>query len=125
MPYSLPKITSDLFESPTAKFCPSCGTLLEIGIDGASCACCGYFCAPKDLGLSSFKTKTSTTFKHEDVLSEIMTEMKQKRAIVEEECPKCGHTKLYFTTMQMRSADEGQTCHYECLKCAHRFSVNN
>ena len=34
---------------------------------------------------------------------------KQKRAVVNEECPKCKNPKMEFYTMQLRSADEGQT----------------
>lgn len=47
------------------------------------------------------------------------------RQTVEEPCPQCGHRKLEFYTMQLRSADEGQTVFYECLKCKHKWSVNN
>jgi len=46
------------------------------------------------------------------------------RAIVEEECPVCHAPTMEFYTMQLRSADEGQTVFYQCLKCDHKFSVN-
>ena len=36
---------------------------------------------------------------------------------VDEECPKCGHRRLAYYTLQLRSADEGQTVFYECVKC--------
>ncbi|CAB3397754.1 unnamed protein product [Caenorhabditis bovis] len=38
-------------------------------------------------------------------------------AIVEHVCTKCGHNKATYSTMQTRSADEGQTVFYTCLKC--------
>jgi DNA-directed RNA polymerase subunit M/transcription elongation factor TFIIS len=49
-----------------------------------------------------------------------------KRATVKEECPKCKHPFMEFYTMQLRSADEGQTVFYECpaATCGHKFSIN-
>jgi len=36
---------------------------------------------------------------------------------VDEACPKCNHPQMEFYTMQLRSADEGQTVFYECHQC--------
>ncbi|EFN58415.1 hypothetical protein CHLNCDRAFT_140360 [Chlorella variabilis] len=49
------------------------------------------------------------------------------RATVEEPCPRCGNPILEYYTMQLRSADEGQTVFYECPKrdCGYRYSTNN
>ena len=46
------------------------------------------------------------------------------RAVVSEECPKCKAPQMEYYTMQLRSADEGQTVFYECKSCGHKFSVN-
>lgn len=46
------------------------------------------------------------------------------RATVQEACPKCKHPELQYYTMQLRSADEGQTVFYECARCGHTFSTN-
>jgi DNA-directed RNA polymerase I subunit RPA12 len=51
-------------------------------------------------------------------------EERDARATVEETCPKCGHGHAKYSTLQMRSADEGQTIFYECQGCAHVWSVN-
>lgn len=42
---------------------------------------------------------------------------KKKQVIISQECPMCHHTEMYFFTIQMRSADEGTTVFYECVKC--------
>mmetsp|Transcript_274 Transcript_274/g.726 ORF Transcript_274/g.726 Transcript_274/m.726 type:complete len:141 (+) Transcript_274:232-654(+) len=52
-------------------------------------------------------------------------DVEKARATVDEPCPKCKHRVLRFYTMQLRSADEGQTVFYECEKCKHTFSQNN
>ena len=50
----------------------------------------------------------------------------EARATVAEECPNpaCRAPTMRFYTMQLRSADEGQTCFYDCEKCGYKFSVN-
>ena len=45
--------------------------------------------------------------------------------VSQERCPVCDHPELRYYTMQLRSADEGQTVFYECPNCNHTFSVNN
>lgn len=37
--------------------------------------------------------------------------------IVERLCPKCGNDKMSYATLQLRSADEGQTVFYTCTSC--------
>ncbi|XP_076046721.1 RNA polymerase I subunit RpI12 [Oratosquilla oratoria] len=41
------------------------------------------------------------------------------------ECSKCGNRGMSYTTMQLRSADEGQTVFYLCPKCKHREVENS
>lgn len=65
-----------------------------------------------------------------DMLIKPKDEMEEKeavrtRATVEERCPDCDHMGLEYYTMQLRSADEGQTVFYECLECGHKHSTNN
>eukprot|EP00095_Tigriopus_kingsejongensis_P000256 snap_masked-scaffold272_size230267-processed-gene-0.12 protein:Tk00256 transcript:snap_masked-scaffold272_size230267-processed-gene-0.12-mRNA-1 annotation:"GJ24301" len=44
---------------------------------------------------------------------------------VERRCPKCGHEKMSYAALQLRSADEGQTVFFTCLKCKFKESENS
>lgn len=37
--------------------------------------------------------------------------------VVERRCPKCNNDKMSYATLQLRSADEGQTVFYTCTQC--------
>lgn len=39
--------------------------------------------------------------------------------IVERQCPQCQNDKMSYATLQLRSADEGQTVFYTCTKCKY------
>ena len=59
-----------------------------------------------------------------DMVDGGLRQQEKVRATVQEACPKCKHPELQYYTMQLRSADEGQTVFYECAKCGHTFSTN-
>ena len=44
---------------------------------------------------------------------------------VDRRCPKCGFDKMSYATLQLRSADEGQTVFFTCLKCKFKESENS
>lgn len=39
----------------------------------------------------------------------------------QETCPKCGAKEVRYTTLQLRSADEGTTLFYYCPDCSERY----
>uniref|UniRef100_A0A7S3QKP3 DNA-directed RNA polymerase subunit n=1 Tax=Dunaliella tertiolecta TaxID=3047 RepID=A0A7S3QKP3_DUNTE len=115
-------------------FCPKSGYLLDLnGTQGAAiCSVSGY---KRDLSeLADVKVTFHTDM--EDyrrrynleplVKSDLDKELEKgrTRATVDEVCPKCTHPQMEFYTMQLRSADEGQTVFYECPNCGHKYSTN-
>ncbi|WPT14328.1 DNA-directed RNA polymerase I subunit RPA12 [Picochlorum sp. SENEW3] len=120
-------------------FCPYSGNALTLDASKqiAYCEASGYRIALKDLidrvqvtQESSMEevtrrynleplVKTSERLDEENALAS------RTRATVDEDCPKCGHHGMEFYTLQLRSADEGQTVFYECTSCGHKYSQNN
>lgn len=44
----------------------------------------------------------------------------QTEALIQETCEKCGRKEVRFTSVQLRSADEGATNFYTC-ECGHKY----
>ncbi|CAM9852584.1 unnamed protein product [Discosporangium mesarthrocarpum] len=111
-------------------FCPSCGTMFEAPESGdIECSNCSFRTDFASMGEIEVVTKSEERPLPEWVaeLQRVGGKEKLQRATVEEPCPKCGHPEMEFYTMQLRSADEGQTVFYECLSksCRHKYAVNN
>ncbi|KAL6261066.1 DNA-directed RNA polymerase I subunit RPA12 [Pogonomyrmex barbatus] len=45
--------------------------------------------------------------------------------VVERRCPQCQNDKMSYATLQLRSADEGQTVFYTCTKCKFKETENS
>lgn len=45
--------------------------------------------------------------------------------IAEKTCPKCNYHEMSYATAQLRSADEGQTIFYTCVRCRFKFTENS
>jgi DNA-directed RNA polymerase I subunit RPA12 len=48
---------------------------------------------------------------------------KRTEALTEKDCPQCGRKEMYFTTVQLRSADEGSTVFFTCV-CGYKYEAS-
>ncbi len=101
------------------------------------CYCCGSLLDPP-LGLEETvvcfactKTTDSKVFESIQVMSSykykstFVSESKEDGATIKEKCPNCDAPEMVFHTAQLRSADEGQTVFYNCVKCGYKTSMNS
>lgn len=66
-----------------------------------------------------FNTKnTYASSKHKD------EEEDADGPVVERKCPQCQNNKMSYATLQLRSADEGQTVFYTCTKCKYVLLIS-
>lgn len=103
-------------------FCDKCGMLINITTRGdIRCPLC-----MSEYDASLLDHFESTVYINATV--EKKTKANEEESIrtkINEKCPKGGYDEgLYFTTAQLRSADEGQTIFYECPKCGYRYQQN-
>jgi len=114
--------------SPEVDFCPSCGALLP-GLTAkgdVTCVVCKYV-VPSSL----FDEKISTYIVHFNSQENTAVRRKKKGddqadgPVIERKCPKCGHDQMSYAAIQLRSADEGQTVFFTCLKCKYKESENS
>ncbi|KFH47165.1 DNA-directed RNA polymerase I subunit-like protein [Hapsidospora chrysogenum ATCC 11550] len=107
------------------QFCADCGNLLPISqTEQAGCECCGS--VNQNKLLESVSNSSTNTFP---------SELRDRRGVVKRakpahsadtwstidvKCPKCHANKVRYTTLQLRSADEGSTVFYSCSECSER-----
>ncbi|CAI5537536.1 unnamed protein product [Closterium sp. Naga37s-1] len=120
------------------RFCCLCGTLLDMPSVGsvAQCALCATPQNLRDwpsLGVTTTSGPQDLMRRYgvdpivpldSDMGGGTRKESIKERAKVNEICPKCGNKEMEYYTMQLRSADEGQTVFYECTKCKYKYSLN-
>ncbi|XP_016935983.2 DNA-directed RNA polymerase I subunit RPA12 [Drosophila suzukii] len=111
-------------------FCPSCGSILpELQVKGnVTCHNCKEeFQADVYSGEKSEFTIHFNTYDAKKLLNRTKQESESEAdgPVVERKCPKCNHDKMSYATLQLRSADEGQTVFFTCLKCKFKESENS
>ncbi|PWN26208.1 hypothetical protein BDZ90DRAFT_233342 [Jaminaea rosea] len=120
-------------------FCSSCGSLLDVPKDEDVIACvpCGAHLDASVYDNLSLVTRSnpsafpSALRTKRQLVSTVSSRndggdgARADEATIREKCPKCGNEEMRFSTLQMRSADEGTTVFYTCPNCGYKFSQNN
>ncbi|OZJ04136.1 hypothetical protein BZG36_02834 [Bifiguratus adelaidae] len=117
-------------------FCPECGNLLDTpsgDTDLIVCNACGYAVSSADIeSVKVVTTSSESAFpsplkaKRSLVQQKDPSSLDQQEdgATIKEKCPQCGNDTLNFHTMQLRSADEGQTVFLNCRRCGYKDKLN-
>ncbi|XP_046735768.1 DNA-directed RNA polymerase I subunit RPA12 [Diprion similis] len=113
-------------------FCPDCGSILPLLVNVGGVAC--YGCKRNwgaevfgDMAVSytlNFNSKDvyASSAKHGEAAND---EEEAEGPVVERRCPQCQNDKMSYATLQLRSADEGQTVFYTCTKCKFKETENS
>ena len=107
-------------------FCSLCGSILPLPTSENNQIQCRVCSTAIDISslhgieIHSFKSYNQHKLRSTEEIErmkEIESVATKHGPVVERECSKCQHKKMTYTTRQTRSADEGQTVFYTCLKC--------
>lgn len=117
------------------EFCTHCGSVLTFPkvvtySSELTCNSCSHKIAIKHFnGLSS---TTRIEFNSKELAKKEFQKSKKDNKgdhaigpVVDRKCWKCGHEKMSYATLQTRSADEGQTVFYTCVKCGAQDNENS
>ncbi|OQO09421.1 hypothetical protein B0A48_04819 [Cryoendolithus antarcticus] len=113
-------------------FC-ACGNLLESTTDPRATLICEV-CGAKTKGTAphTIVTHSKPDAFPSSLRDRLRTDVRevaegeiQQDALIDVPCEKCGNPQTRYYTRQLRSADEGSTVFYTCVKCGHKWNVNN
>ncbi|BCS04993.1 DNA-directed RNA polymerase I core subunit RPA12 [Aspergillus luchuensis] len=116
----------------TLVFCTDCGSLLEGSIGDPTkilvCDVCGARnkdTVPQTIVSESKPSAFPSALRAKRSAVQTLTASDRRtEALTQHTCIKCGRKEMYYTTVQLRSADEGSTVFYTCV-CGHKESTNN
>ena len=111
---------------PEVDFCPSCGALLP-GLQGEGDVTCLYCrkVVPDQLFSEKVVSYTIHFNSQDNIVKKKKVDENADGPVIERKCPKCGHDKMSYAAIQLRSADEGQTVFFTCLKCKYKESESS
>ncbi|RAK76630.1 DNA-directed RNA polymerase I core subunit RPA12 [Aspergillus fijiensis CBS 313.89] len=113
-------------------FCTDCGSLLDGSIGDPSkiliCDICGAKnkdTIPQTIVSESKPSAFPSSLRAKRSAVQTLTaEDRKTEALAQHTCAQCGRKEMYFTTVQLRSADEGSTVFYTCV-CGYKETTNN
>lgn len=86
-------------------------------------------CNNEDSNIITLKYHNSRDWKNKlyNRIDKLRVKQKEEKLILKQDCIKqdCDGKEIATFTLQLRSADEGSTVFYECLKCGYGYTQNN
>lgn len=109
--------------NPVVDFCRDCGALLP-ALSDKDIVCC--MVCKNSVGVDQFEeTEVTYTVKFNKLEKPKKNLDETEGPVLERNCPKCTNDKMSFATLQLRSADEGQTVFFTCTKCGFKETENS
>ncbi|XP_034934347.1 DNA-directed RNA polymerase I subunit RPA12 [Chelonus insularis] len=122
----------EVFFETEPGFCPDCGSILPLLGEkgGVQCYACDRKWGPEvfgDMAMTytlQFNDKNTYAPPDKSVENDD-DEENAEGPVVDRKCSQCGNDKMSYATLQLRSADEGQTVFYTCTKCKFKETENS
>lgn len=99
-------------------FCPKCGSLLKSIKEGKK-TILGCSCGYREKGSEEIQITEKGGKKEEELA--VVEKEEEIYPTTKAHCPKCGHTKAAYWTVQTRAGDEPETKFLKCKKCQHTW----
>ncbi|XP_015439416.1 PREDICTED: DNA-directed RNA polymerase I subunit RPA12 [Dufourea novaeangliae] len=113
----------------TPGFCSDCGSILPLlgNTGNVICYACKRTWGPEAFGdmAMSCTIHFNENNAYESSKQKDNEEEDTEGPVVERKCPQCQNDKMSYATLQLRSADEGQTVFYTCTKCKYKETENS
>jgi len=111
--------------NPEVDFCPGCGSLLPSLKSAGDVTCLACKFVVVSTLFDDQVIKYTVEFNSADAFGKKKKDESEDGPVVDRDCPKCDSMKMSYATAQLRSADEGQTVFFTCIKCKYKERENS